>query len=139
MVRRCFDEYLYKYGLHDCIIDSIYIVGDRLHLNMSSGVYNLTPNGTESEKTSPCDLVLEIDDFDKYKPWQHIEINKSYKRKVYDVNFDSFIKKVKKYKFDIDNNYFSAFCNTILIHGYLDKGKYEIIISEIKSIQFVFD
>lgn len=138
MFEDVFGEYIKKYGLHDCIIDTINIENNGVHFDMLSGVYTLSSEGKELSKSSACKIFFEIGDFDKHKPWQHIQVTQTYKGQFHNVTLFSFLNRVEKYKFDISINYYSPFDNRILIKGYLDKGRYEIEISEINKIHFIF-
>ena len=108
-----FHEYLYKYGLHDCRLDDILFEIGNIVFCFHSGVYRLNSVGKEIERTAACRMVKEI-------------------------NCHEFIENVKKFKFDIDINYYSYFCNTVLLKGYINNGKYEIVISEVKKVGFTF-
>ena len=132
------DEYLYKYGLHDCVIDKIYVQNDLLFFSFSTGVYNLDEKGTETTKTAECIMRLEIDGLNVKRMWEHIEILKIYKNKISEINFEVFAEEVNNYKFEIIDNYLSYFGCSILIEGYSLKHKYQIKISEVIKIEFVF-
>ncbi|HBD06039.1 MAG TPA: hypothetical protein DCY93_01335 [Firmicutes bacterium] len=75
------DEYLYKYGLHDTVVDKIYVQGDELVFCFDSGIYILDENGKEMEKTSKCLMCIKIEGFDIKKAFEHIEIYEFYKDK----------------------------------------------------------
>lgn len=42
------EEYLYKYGLHDCVVEKIYIKNNSLVFCFNTGVYNLSEEGAET-------------------------------------------------------------------------------------------
>lgn len=131
-----FYEYLYKYGLHDCKVDDIIFSDRKIIFCFSSGVYELSSVGKETKQTKNCRMVVELEDIKPEKMWEHIEINKIINRKVSEISCDEFVNDVKKIKFDIDMHYYSYFCNTILLKGYINNGQYEVKISEVKNIEF---
>ena len=132
------DEYLYKYGLHDCVVERIYVQNNSLLFCFGKGVYNLNENGTETTKTTACLMYLEIEKLNKEQMWEHIEISKINKNKINEIDYEKFIEEVNKYKFDILENYLSYFGNSVLLEGYTSKNRYQIKISEISKIEFNF-
>lgn len=132
------DEYLYKYGLHDCVVERIYVQNNSLVFSFGKGVYNLNENGTETTKTTACLMYLEIEKLNKEQMWEHIEISKINKNKINEIDYEKFIEEVNKYKFDILENYLSYFGNSVLLEGYTSKNRYQIKISEISKIEFNF-
>ena len=79
------DEYLYKYGLHDCVVERIYVQNNSLVFCFGTGVYNLNEKGTETTKTTECLMCLEIDELNKKQMWEHIEILKINKNKINEI------------------------------------------------------
>lgn len=134
-----FFEYLYKYGLHDCKLDEIVCKNEKIAFIFNSGIYELNSSGKEINLTQSCEMLLEINESDANKIYNHIEINQILKRKIYNIDFDKLISIVKKSKMDIEINYYSFFCNTILIKGYINSSYHEIVISDIKNIEFKFN
>ena len=132
------DEYLYKYGLHDCVVERIYIQNNMLVFCFVTGVYNLNEKGTETTKTTECLMCLEIEELNKEQMWEHIEISKINKNKIIEIDYEKFVEEVDKYKFEIMENYLSYFGNSILLEGYTSKNKYQIKVSEISKILFNF-
>lgn len=132
------DEYLYKYGLHDCVVERIYVQNNSLVFCFGTGVYNLNEKGTETIKTNECLMCLELEKLNKEQMWEHIEILKIHKNTINDIDYEEFVEEVDKYKFDIEGNYLSYFGNGILIEGYILKNRYQIKISEISKIEFNF-
>ncbi len=132
------DEYLYKYGLHDCTVDRIFIQNNLLIFCFDTGVYNLNEKGKETTKISNCLIHLEIEDLNIGKMWEHIEIFKFSKNKVCEISFEEFVEEVSKFKFEIIENYLSYFSQSILLEGYTSKNRYQIKVSEISKIEFSF-
>ncbi len=133
-----FHEYLYKYGLHDCRLDDILFENGNIVFCFHSGVYRLNSVGKEIERTAACRMTVEFNEKCPLEICDHIEINQILHRKIKEINCHEFIENVKKFKFDIDINYYSYFCNTVLLKGYINNGKYEIVISEVKKVGFTF-
>ena len=132
------DEYLYKYGLHDCVVERIYVQNNSLVFYFGTGVYNLNEKGTETTKTTECLMCLEIDELNKKQMWEHIEILKINKNKINEIDYEKFIEEVDKCKFEIIENYLSYFGNSILLEGYTSKSRYQIKVFEISKIEFNF-
>ena len=135
---KIFDEYLYKYGFHDSIIDNIFLQENKVCFCFNSGIYLLDFFGKEFVKTEKCQMTIEVNHLNVEKIWEFIEISKIYKKNITEVEFDIFINKVKENKLNVEINYFSPFANEILLIGYIKSEKYEIRISEISNIYFSF-
>ena len=134
-----FDEYLYKYGLHDCTIDQLFCENEKIIFCFDSGIYELNVSGVETTLTKSCKMIIEIDKFISQNICQHIEINQISKKRFSEISCEKFAKIVNKFKFDIDMHYYSYFCNTILLKGSANNQDYEILISEVKQVLFRFD
>lgn len=133
------DEFLYKYGLHDCIVSKIYIKNNFLVFCFKTGIYNLNEKGVETTKTTNCLMCLEINDLNIERIWEHVEILKVVKNKILEIDYEQFALKVDKDNFKIIDNYLSYFGQSILLDGYISKNRYQIKISEIKKIEFNFE
>lgn len=133
-----FDEYLYKYCLHDCLLNEILIQNDKMVFYFLSGIYETNPFGKEIKLTTRCRMVLEIEETDKERIFNHIEIIRILKKKVKDIDFKKFVVNLRQNKMDIDMNYYSRFCNTILIKGYINRDRYEMTISDVRKVEFLF-
>lgn len=133
------DEFLYKYGLHDCIVSKIYIKNNFLVFCFKTGIYNLNEKGVETTKTTNCLMCLEINDLNIERIWEHVEILKVVKNKILEIDYEQFALKVDKDNFKIIDNYLSYFGQSILLDGYISKKRYQIKISEIKKIEFNFE
>lgn len=135
---RNLEEYLYKYGLHDCKIDSVSLLDEGVMFFLNSGVYNLDSTGKELNKTSNCKMSIFIEDFDPLQIWEHIEIYKIKNERIEEVDYLDFTDGIKHSKLDIDMQYYSYFCSTVLLSGYIGKNKYCIKISEVGYVDFEF-
>lgn len=133
------DNYLYQYSLHDCTVEKIYVQDSMLIFSFGTGVYNLDKKGIEITKTESCSMNLEIENLDKRQMWEHIEISKLSKNKLSEIEFEKFIEEVEKFKFEIIDNYLSYFGQSILLEGYSSQNRYQIKVSEIKKIEFIFN
>ena len=91
------DEYLYKYGLHDCVVEKVYTQNNSLAFCFNTGVYKLDEKGTETAKTTNCLMLLELEDLDCKQIWKHVEVLKINKNKIYEINFEKFIEDVSKF------------------------------------------
>lgn len=127
------DEFLYKYGLHDCIVSKIYIKNNFLVFCFKTGIYNLNEKGVETTKTTNFLMCLEINDLNIERIWEHVEILKVVKNKILEIDYEQFALKVDKDNFKIIDNYLSYFGQSILLDGYISKNRYQIKISEIKK------
>ena len=127
------DEFLYKYGLHDCIVSKIYIKNNFLVFCFKTGIYNLNEKGVETTKTTNCLMCLDINDLNIERIWEHVEILKVVKNKILEIDYEQFALKVDKDNFKIIDNYLSYFGQSILLDGYISKNRYQIKKSEIKK------
>lgn len=133
-----FFDYLYKYGLHDCMLDEIVFTNKKITFHFNSGVYELNPVGKETVLTKSCKMIVEFENVEREDIFSCIDICQITYGKIKDVSFKDFIKQVEKFKFSIDMQYYSHFCNSILLKGYIKNKKYEIIVFNIKKIHFIF-
>lgn len=133
-----FEEFLYKYGLHDCKIDNISLFDEGAIFFLNSGIYNLDSNGKETNKTSNCKMSIFIKNFNPLQIWEHIEIYKIMGERIVEVDYSDFADDIKQNKLDIDMQYYSNFCNTVLLNGFIGKNKYCIKISEVYYVNFEF-
>ncbi len=133
-----FDEYLYKYGLHDSMLYGINIKNNTLIFQFDTGIY-LLDEGKEMKNTTTCLMCIELPDLNIDKMDEHIEITKFVKKKIiYDFAYNDFVKEVKKNGFEIFRNYYSSFMQGILIEGFIMEEKYQILVSDIKNIKYIF-
>lgn len=133
-----FYDYLYKYGLHDCAVNDIFIENEKIVFCFDSGVYELDDCGKERNLTESCKMKVKVAGLNQDKLWEHVEINRVYKGTICETEYDDFVQKVKEINFDIDINYYSRFCNSILLKGYIKDEKYEVEITEVSAVEFVF-
>ena len=133
-----FNDYIYRYGLHDCVVNDIFVEGEQLVFGFAQGVYVLDDYGKERNLTESCKMIVKVAGLNQNKMWEHVEINCLSKGTICEIEYDDFVQKVKEFNFDIDINYYSHFCNAILLKGYIKDDKYEMEISEVSTVEFVF-
>lgn len=133
-----FNEYLYQYNLHDCKIDDVIFDNNKIIFFFGAGVYELSPTGKEIQLTDSCRMTIQLEETNPQKIYDHIEITQIITRKIDEIDCVEFVDIVKKYKLDVDMNYYSRFCNTILLKGYINKARYELLISEVETVKFSF-
>ena len=131
-------EYLYKYCLHDCVVEKINVQNNFLIFCFNTGIYNLNENSAETVKTSTCLMCLEIEGLNTKQIWEHIEISKIDKNRICEIEYDKFVEEVDKFKFEIIENYLSCFGQSILLDGYVSAKRYQFKVTEIKKIEFKF-
>ena len=134
-----FNDFLYKYGLHDCRVDNVFVKENNICFFFESGIYKLDSNVKETQKTNSCKMIVRFEHLCSNRVWEHVQVYKERKKKVKEISFEQFIKYVIKENFDITINYYSYFCNTILLKGYTKNFKCNVVISEITDIEFMFN
>ena len=133
-----FHEYLNKYSLHDSIVDDVKIVNNDIVFCFQSGIYELNSLGKQTNLTTSCKMIVNIESLNIEKLWEYIDIKRIYKGKVVDMDFLQFSTFVHEHKWDLDMYFCSNFCNTILLKGYASKYYFELSVSNIRNIEFLF-
>ena len=133
------NEYLYKYGLHDCIINNISCEKNQVTFAFNSGVYNLDLSGKEISLTSACKLIIEIDSQDLNNVCNYVITRKIMKNKCLEVALNDLINMINDFYFEVEINYYSHFNDTLLIKGSIKNEFYEITISNVNKIQFMIN
>ena len=135
----CFNEYLYKYGLHDCKLNKMEIKNGILCLYFNQGVYELNEDGKETSLTGSCILSMQLAEIsNSLNLSEQIDVVKISKGKKFDVEYETFEKILNKFEFDVAINYYSYFCNTIMLKGYIRSAEYEITIPMVRRVSFEF-
>ena len=132
------NDYLYKYGLHDCEAEKIYVKGNSVIFCFNTGVYYLDETGKETTKTPSCLMLLEIEGLNKRRIWEYVEIYRIKKKEIRRVSFGKFIKEVDKYQFGTMVNYISTFNQSILLDGGTLKNYYFFVAYGVNRIEFKF-
>lgn len=132
-----FFDYMLKYGLHDCVVDKIYIKDHQIMFSFCSGVFKLDDFGRETELTAPCTMSVDVANLDNIN--NDILIEKRRKSCIKTIDFDKLINLMKKSKLEIHMNFLSSFCNTVLLQGYIEKSEIQITISQVNQILFEFN
>lgn len=130
---------IFKYGLHDTKVNIITVKDNTINLFFNNGVYLINDSGKEMSQTSDCTMYIEVTNLDASKMWQHIEILKSRRRRISEIRFEQFVADVQKHGFSVLMGFYSPFCNTLLLKGYTPNGHYDVTISEINSIDYIFE
>jgi len=127
-----------KYGLHDTQINDIVNCENGIVLNFNGGVYLLDAEGHETELTKPCKLVLKIIGYDKVNSCAQITVNKIYKSKITEIEFDEFLRLIKISPFSVISDYYSFFDASVMLRGYC--GNYAIVftVTDVESAEYVF-
>ena len=132
-------SYFYKYGLHDCKANALSFANGDFIFDFSDGVYALDEKGREKEVTQRCKLVVSLEEIYKKDFRNHISVFYRKKKKAIDLSIEKAMQLIQKFKFDIDANFYTPFCSTILLKGYIGKSMCEIEISEVEKIEFIFE
>ena len=130
---------LFKYGLHDSIIDKIFIQSNMLLLLFNFGIYKLNENGKETTKTSRCTICIEVEGLNNDNICEHIQIYKIHKNKIKEIEYEKFAQAVNSSGFNIDSTYLSCLENNILLEVYILKNQYQVKISECVNIELNFE
>ncbi len=134
-----FHEYLNKYSLHDSVVDDVKIVNNDIVFCFQSGIYELNSLGKQTNLTTSCKMIVNIESLNIEKLWEYIDIKRLYRGKVVEMDFWQFSTFVHEHKWDLDIHFYSRFCNTILLKGYVSKYNIELSISDISKIEFLFN
>jgi hypothetical protein len=130
----CSDEYC----LHDTEISKLEIFEKGFVINFANGVYK-TEKGKETQRTHSCNLILTIETFDRDNIYEHLEITRCKRQRCSEIEYDKFLKYLKKDAFKIVDQFCSFFSNSILLKGFIGKQKVEIIFSDIQDTMLQID
>lgn len=134
-----FFDYLYRYSLHDCKLYDIKCERNKLILIFDAGVYELNIDAKQSRLTSKCYIEIDFENNSDLNIYSHIDIDQRLHKKNKEIDFEIFKNHLKKGCFDVDMHFYSRFCNTILLTGYIKRTRYDIKVSDIKQINFLFN
>lgn len=132
-------EVKYQYGLHDTEISRITRMDCGLVLEFDGGVYALNDAGNETERTKKCYLTLKINDFDRTKPYEHVEIRLISGGKIREIGYDEFERTSAKNAITVSLDYYCPFADSILLKGYMSQGEIELTVTEIAELSFAFE
>lgn len=124
-----------NYGLHDALVTKISFLHNEVVFEFKNGVYFLDANGKELKLTPFCQMLVRLVDG---QLWQHIVIERRYKKKLCVLNFFEFEQLLKTDDFDIEDDYYSSFSKSMMLTGFVGKYQVNFIISEIKDVEFTF-
>lgn len=128
-----------KYILHDAIINNIVCTEDGIELYFDKGVYVINEKGQEAEISGPCRISINIQQFDSCKMFEHITITKSRKSKITDIEYEDFLKSVRKYSFKLYVDYYSFFAESILLIGSCGENMFYFTITEVEKVDYIFE
>lgn len=125
-----------NYGLHDTSVHGISIEDGGLSFSFENGVYILNDEGRETVLSNPCKMLISIENFDKNSIFEHCSFYKCRKNRIYEVDFADIQKLLLKNCFSIDSDFYSPFLRAISLRGYIGKYRAEILITEVRSVEF---
>lgn len=132
-------EALTQYGLHDTKIDRIILDGNSIIFEFNDGVYGLSASGKEIALTGKCSLKITADIAATPELENYVNVCRSLKNRTKELTITELTELVDKYGFNVDNLYFSAFNNEVLIVGGIGKYGIEIYISDILQAEYIFN
>lgn len=132
-------EVKYQYGLHDTTINRITCTDDGIILEFDDGVYLLDETGRETVLSKKCYLEIKINFFNRQKMFEHIEIERIYKKKSEEIEYDEFITLLSKYAFSIYLDYYSPFADSLLIRGSIGKYGIDFVVTEVAELTYTFE
>ena len=138
-IMNCFENSLNQYGLHDTVVDKMFLQQESIVFCFETGIYHLNIDGRLSQKTSACQMQIFIQNLDSEQMYEHVEIKKIKNFKSKEISFDSFLKQVNKNGLEIYLDYYSFFAKALLLKCFVGELEFEIQITEIEKICFVFD
>lgn len=71
--------------------------------------------------------------------FEHIEIERIYKKKIKEIEYDEFITLLSKYAFSIYLDYYSPFADSLLIRGSLGKYSIDFVVTEVAELTYTFE
>ena len=137
-MNKTFDA-LTQYGLHDTKIDRITPKGNSIVFEFHNGVYGLSASGKEMALTGKSSLKITVDIAANSELENYVNIRRSFKNRTKELTITELTGFVDKYGFNVDNLYFSAFNNEVLIVGGIGKYGIEIYISDILQAEYIFN
>jgi len=123
------------HSFHDVRIENITTFDKGVVLSCKQGLY-LLHNTTQ--KSSPCDIHICINDFDVESAFHHIEVKLQRKRKIKEISFNTFLNMVNKYGFKVYLDYFCVSSSGIKLEGLIKKCDISFIISDITNIDIIY-
>lgn len=134
-----FKNSLNQYGLHDTFVDKIFLQQDAIVFCFETGVYHLDVDGRLSQKTSACQMQIVVRNLDLEQMYEHVEIKTIKNSKSKEVSFNIFLKQANRNGLEIYLDYYSFFAKALLLKCFVEGLEFEIQITEIEKICFVFD
>ena len=133
-----FESSLNRYVLHDTVITSAMVNSGSLTFVFDDGVFFFEPSLCSFNHTCTCHMNILIKDFDIDRLYENIEIKTIVHGVVKDVSFDNLMTLIKKSGFRIYLDYYCFFAKSILLIGNTEDFEFEITVTDIEKIDFVF-
>lgn len=132
-------EVKYQYGLHDTVINRITRTNDGIVLEFDDGVYLLDDTGRETILSKKCYLEIKINFFNKQKMFEHIGIDRIYKKKIEEIEYDEFEALLSRNGFLVFLDYYCPFGDSILIRGSVGKYGIDFSVTEVAELSYYFE
>lgn len=130
-------DFMKRYSFHDTAVNNIEESQDCLYFYFLNGVYSFDSNDRDFKKTCKCKLKMYIKNFAPSKPYEHIEIKKTFHSKVSEIDFDIFKKMLAKNDFKIWLDYYSYWFGTLVFKGTINKFQIEITVTDIEKLEIL--
>ena len=119
--------------LHESSINGIDCENSELILNFNEGFWNTNHNQLKN-----CKIVISIKNLNSNNIDCFVSING---RGIFNrqISYSDFVKKIKKESFVIDVEYYSEFERSILLFGRILGKEYELKITDIQNLSFLFE
>lgn len=127
-----------KYCLHDCVINKIEIKDSILVLCADKGIYEFDTNIGKYKIMENCNIIIKIDNLNEKDSYEHISLYLFKKNVRKEISFNKFCELVKNDNFKIYLDFYSRLAQGLLLKGYCNKYEIELLITEVKDIQFIF-
>lgn len=127
-----------KYCLHDCVINKIEIKDSVLFLCADKGIYEFDINIGTYKIMENCNIIIKINNLNEKESYEHISLYIFKKNVRKEISFNKFCELVKNDNFKIYLDFYSSFAQGLLLKGYCNKYEIELLITEVKDIQFIF-
>lgn len=127
-----------KYCLHDCVINKIEIKDSVLLLCADKGIYEFDINIGTYKIMENCNIIIKINNLNEKESYEHISLYIFKKNVRKEISFNKFCELVKNDNFKIYLDFYSSFAQGLLLKGYCNKYEIELLITEVKDIQFIF-
>ena len=133
-----FHQIANSYSFHDTKIDRISKSTDGVVLYFNEGIHTLNATKSDENKTPPCKIRITINDFDENNVFQHIEVKKQRKDRLKEIDFDSFLKIMKKEEFKVYLDYYCVVSRSIKLEGFIKKYFISLTFFDVECIDIFY-